>query len=68
MNFIVKKIYNIYLNQKQREVSNLYKSEGLTDRVLEKQARINEKRHELDLPDRYEMQYKRFVQWMYWFW
>jgi len=65
MNFIVKKIYNIYLNQKQREVSNLYKSEGLTDRVLEKQARINEKRHELDLPDRYEMQYKRFVQWMY---
>lgn len=62
MNFIVKKIYNIYLNQKQREVSKLYKSEGLTDRVLEKQARINEKRHELDLPDRYEMQYKRFVQ------
>ena len=62
MNIISKKFYEVYLNYKQRQVSNLYKSEGLTDRVLEKQARINEKRHELDLPDRYEMQYKRFVQ------
>lgn len=62
MNFISRKINEILLNYKQRQVSRLYKSEGLTDRVLEKQARINEKRHELDLPDRYEMQYKRFVQ------
>ncbi len=62
MNFISKKFYGVYLNYKQRQVSNLYKSEGLTDRVLEKQAKINEKRHEFDLPDRYEMQYKRFVQ------
>lgn len=62
MNFISKKINEVILNYQQRQVSRLYKSEGLTDRVLEKQARINEKRHELDLPDRYEMQYKRFVQ------
>lgn len=62
MNFISKKIYGILLNYRQRQVSRLYKSEGLTDRVLEKQVKINKKRHELDLPDRYEMQYKRFVQ------
>ena len=62
MNIISKKFYEVYLNYQQRQVSNLYKSEGLTDRVLEKQVKINEKRHELDLPDRYEMQYKRFVQ------
>ena len=62
MNIISKKFYEVYLNYQQRQVSRLYKSEGLTDRVLEKQARINEKRHKLDLPDRYEMQYKRFVQ------
>ena len=62
MNFISRKIHEIHLNYQQKQVSRLYKSEGLTDRVLEKQAKINEKRHRLDLPDRYEMQYKRFVQ------
>lgn len=62
MNFISKKIHEIHLNYQQRQVSKLYKSEGLTDRVLEKQVEINKKRHELNLPDRYEMQYKRFVQ------
>ena len=62
MNIISKKLHEIHLNYKQKQVSRLYKSEGLTDRVLEKQVKINEKRHELDLPDRYEMQYKRFVQ------
>lgn len=62
MNFISRKIHSIHLDLKQRQVSRLYKSEGLTDRVLDKQIEINKKRHELNLPDRYEMQYKRFVQ------
>ena len=62
MNFISRKIHSIHLDYQQKQVSRLYKSEGLTDRVLEKQSKINKKRHELDLPDRYEMQYKRFVQ------
>lgn len=62
MNFISRKIMSIHLNYQQRQVSKLYKSEGLTDMVLEKQVKINKKRHELNLPDRYEMQYKRFVQ------
>ena len=62
MNFISKKIHSIHLNILQRQVSRLYKKEGLTDKVLDKQLKINKKRNELDLPDRYEMQYKRFVQ------
>ena len=62
MNFILKKIYAIYLDYEQRQVTKLYKSEGLSRKVLNRQARINEKRHELNLPDRYEMIYKRFVQ------
>ena len=62
MNFISKKIHSIHLNIQQRQVSRLYKKEGLTDKVLNKQLKINKKRNELDLPDRYEMQYKRFVQ------
>ena len=62
MNFILRKIFGSYLDYKQKQVSNLYKSEGLTSKVLNKQVEINKKRHELDLPDRYEMIYKRFVQ------
>ena len=46
----------------QQQDSTMYTSEGLTERVLNKQAEINSKRHDLDLPDRYEMVYKRFVQ------
>ena len=62
MNRIIKKIYEIRLNYEQKQVTKLYKSEGLTNKVLNKQTRINEKRHELNLPDRYEMIYKRYVQ------
>ena len=62
MNSILKKIYSIYLDYKQKQVSELYKSEGLTRKVLNRQAEINRLRHELDIPDRYEMIYKRFVQ------
>ena len=40
MNIISKKIHEIHLNYQQRQVSRLYKSEGLTDRVLEKQVAI----------------------------
>lgn len=62
MNFIFRKFYSLYLDYQQKQVSKLYKSEGLTSKVLNKQVAINKKRHELNLPDRYEMQYKRFVQ------
>ena len=62
MNFISRFIYSIYLDYRQKQVSKRYKQEGLTRKVLNEQAKINEMRHELDLPDRYEMQYKRFVQ------
>lgn len=62
MNFISRKIFEILLNYRQKQVSKRYKKEGLTDKVLEDQRKINELRHKLDLPDRYEMQYKRFVQ------
>lgn len=62
MNFMSRKYYEILLNYKQKRVSKKYKSEGLTEEVLNEQVKINKKRHELNIPDRYEMQYKRFVQ------
>ena len=58
MNFISRKIHSIHLDYQQKQVSRLYKSEGLS----EKQIENKKKRHELNLPDKHEMQYKRFVQ------
>ena len=62
MNVISKKFHEIILNYKQRKVTRLYQSEGLTDNVLEKQSKISKKRQQLNLPERYEMIYKRYLQ------
>ena len=62
MNRIIKKLWGIHLDFKQKRVNRWYKSEGMTSRVLDAQTAINTKRNELDLPDRYEMIYKRYVQ------
>ena len=62
MNSVSRFIYSVILDYKQKKVSKRYKEEGLTHQVLNEQEKINEMRHDLDLPDRYEMIYKRFVQ------
>ena len=62
MNSVSRFICSVILDYKQKKVSKRYKEEGLTHQVLNEQEKINEMRHDLDLPDRYEMIYKRFVQ------
>lgn len=62
MNVISKKFHEIILNYQQRKVTRMYQSEGLTDNVLEKQSKISKKRQQLNLPERYEMIYKRYLQ------
>ena len=62
MNFILRKIFEIHLNYRQKQVSRQYKKEGMSDKVLDEQRKINQKRHELDLPAKNNMQYKTFVQ------
>ena len=62
MNDISKKFHEIILNYQQRKVTRMYQSEGLTDNVLEKQSKISKKRQQLNLPERYEMIYKRYLQ------
>lgn len=62
MNVIPKKFYKIILKYKQRKVTRLYQSEGLSDNVRKKQSEISKKRQQLNLPERYEMIYKRYVQ------
>ena len=62
MNVISKKFHEIILNYQQRKVTRMYQSEGLTDKVMEKQSKISKKRQQLNLPERYEMIYKRYLQ------
>ena len=62
MNVISKKFHEIILNYQQRKVTRMYQSEGLTDNVLEKQSKISKKRQQLNLPERYDMIYKRYLQ------
>ena len=51
MNPISKK-YNIWkLNRMQKKVNKEFNKEGLTDKVLEKQIKINKKRNKLNLSD-----------------
>ena len=52
----------IQLKNKQRVVTKMYKREGLTSDVLEKQVEINNLRHELDIPDSNNFVYENFVQ------
>jgi hypothetical protein len=62
MENIHKKNVNRVLNKKQAEVDELYASEGLSDRVLEKQAEINRIRHEKDITDKSHVIHETFVQ------
>lgn len=50
------------INMMQAEVDELFKSEGLTDEVLEKQVTINTLRCENDIPDESEFIFEDFVQ------
>lgn len=51
-----------YLAKKQKEIDELYKKEGLTDEVLDKQIEINKLRHEHNISDKSNRLYKNYVQ------
>lgn len=51
-----------HLMEKQKEVDKLYKEQGLTDEVLDKQIEINKLRHRHDIPDKTETIHEEYVQ------
>lgn len=51
-----------YLAKEQEKIDKLYEKEGLTDEVLEKQVKLNQLRNKLDISDRKNRIYDRFVQ------
>ena len=59
---LTRKFHEWNLNRKQADVEDQMGKYGLTDELLETQVEINEKRHELDIPDKKEIIYDEFVQ------
>lgn len=50
------------LAKEQELIDKLYAKNGLTDEVLDKQVKLNQQRNKLDISDRKNRIYDRFVQ------
>jgi len=57
-----KKLIGLLLNVEQRIVNQLYKHEGASDYVLQKQLKINKERNKHNISDKSKRIYERFVQ------
>lgn len=55
-------IESIRLQNKQRYVNKMFEEEGLSNKVLNEQIKINKKRNELNLTDKSEVIHKGYVQ------
>nr|WP_294999878.1 hypothetical protein [uncultured Methanobrevibacter sp.] len=52
----------IQLKNKQRAIEKQYAKEGLSDEILDAQIKLNQLRHELDIPDESNFIFENFVQ------
>ena len=52
----------IKLRNRQRYINKMFEEEGLTNRVLNEQIKINKKRNELNITDKSETIHKDYVQ------
>ena len=59
---MINKIRGFRLNRKQKKIDKLYEEEGLTDRVLDMQLEVNEKRFKHDISDPNQKVYQEYVQ------
>lgn len=57
-----RKIIAFLLNIAQSLLNRLYKKEGLTDRVLDSQIKINKLRYKSNISDKKNAIYENFVQ------
>ena len=52
----------IKIRNRQRYINKMFEEEGLTNKVLNEQIKINKKRNELNLTDKSEVIHKGYVQ------
>ena len=50
------------LDKEQNKINKMFEEEGLTDRVLDKQIELNQKRHSNNISDKTNTLHKRYVQ------
>ena len=55
-------IEDLKLRNRQRYINKMFEEEGLTNKVLNEQIKINKKRNELNLTDKSEKIHKDYVQ------
>ena len=55
-------IEDLKLRNRQRYLNKMFEEEGLTNKVLNEQIKINKKRNELNLTDKSEVIHKDYVQ------
>lgn len=58
----VNRIREHFINREQKKIEAKIEKEGLTDELLERQVRLNQKRNKHDISDKTKRIYKRFVQ------
>ena len=58
----VNRIREHFINREQKKIKEKIEKEGLTDELLERQVRLNQKRNKHDISDKTKRIYKRFVQ------
>ena len=62
MNFIARYFVNNELNKLQEQLADEYKTDGLSNELLDKQVAVNSIRSMLNIPDDNEKIYKNFTQ------
>jgi len=59
---MIQMLEEIKLRNRQRYINKMFEEEGLTNKVLNEQIKINKKRNELNLTDKSETIHKDYVQ------
>lgn len=59
---MIQMLEEIKLRNRQRYINKMFEEEGLTNKVLNEQIKINKKRNELNLTDKSEVIHKGYVQ------
>lgn len=59
---MIQMLEEIKIRNRQRYINKMFEEEGLTNKVLNEQIKINKKRNELNLTDKSEVIHKGYVQ------
>lgn len=59
---VIRKIREWNINRKQSDINKEYKLYGMSDELLEKQIKLNIKRHEHNIPDKHHIDDEGFAQ------